>query len=659
MVVTAALPYANGDIHLGHLVEYVQTDIWVRFQKMRGHEALYICADDTHGTPIMIAANQKGIKPEQLIQKAHEDHVRDFARFQVAFDHFGSTNSPENKELAGEIFSKMQAAGHIDTRSITQAYCETDKMFLPDRFVKGTCPKCGTKDQYGDACENCSATYAPMELKDPRCSICGTSPVQKNSEHLFFRLEDFHAFLDKWVKEHTQPEVASKLNEWLSEKLRDWDISRDAPYFGFEIPNHPGKFFYVWLDAPIGYISSTLQWCQKNHKELSDYWRSENTEIYHFIGKDIVYFHTLFWPAMLKASGYTLPTRVFAHGMLKVNGEKMSKSRGTFINAHTFQKYVDPTYLRYYYACKLSSGVDDIDLSFDDFISRVNSDLIGKITNVASRGFQMLHRSFDGKLGVVDPNAHELLESAARNGEAIALHFENREYSKALVMIREIADGANRYFDQNEPWKLLKTEPEKTHQILTTILNLFRIMSVYLKPVLPEYVSQVESLFCEGPFCWKSASEIKENVLTKKYEHLAKRLEPKQIESILEETKKAFATTAASVVSEESQHIDIDHFSAVDLRVAKIAKAEEVPEARKLLRLTLDLGDETRNVFAGIKASYDPHEIEGRLVIMVANLKPRKMKFGVSEGMVLCAGDGKRVYLLQPDEGASPGDRVS
>ena len=656
ILVTAALPYANGEIHLGHLFEYLQTDIWARFQKLRGHECWYFCADDTHGTPIMIAANKRGISPETLIEQAKASHLRDFTKFQVQFDHYGSTNSPENKEFSSLIFKAMESQGHIAKKSIRQAYCENDKMFLPDRFVRGECPKCGAQDQYGDSCDHCSSTYAPTDLKNPKCSVCGAVPVQKDSEHLFFKLSNFQEFLQKWVREHTQPEIANKLQEWLKDTLRDWDISRDAPYFGFEIPGHPGKYFYVWLDAPVGYISASAQWCKANQRDLDEIWKNPDCEIYHFIGKDIVYFHTLFWPAMLQAAGFSLPTKVFAHGFLKVNGEKMSKSKGTFINAETFAKHVDPTYLRYYFACKMTAGVDDVDLSFKDFVNRVNSDLVGKITNLASRGFQMLHKSLDGKLGILSDEGRVLVEQAQQRAETIAGFYESRLYSKALIEIREIADEANRYFDEQEPWKLVKTDPEQTRAVITTVINLFRIISVYLKPVLPLYVQTVESLFQEKPFQWASLQEIIENRPVEKYVHLLKRLEMKDVEKIVEDSR---PKESEAPKPSEDNYIDIDTFLKTDLRAAKVVKAESVEGADKLLKLTLDVGDSTRTVFAGIKKYYEPEQVEGRMVILVANLKPRQMKFGLSEGMVLCASDKEGVRLLSPDAEVLPGSKVS
>ncbi len=675
ILVTAALPYANGDIHLGHLVEYLQTDYWVRFQKMRGHECLYMCADDTHGTPIMISARNQGITPEELIGRNHEKHVKDFAGFEVEFDKFYSTNSPENKELSAEIYNHMEQNGHIDTRNIKQFYCQHDKMFLPDRFVTGTCPRCEAVEQYGDSCDACGATYSSFEMKDAACVLCGTPPVEKESEHLFFKLNNFKDFLKQWVRQHTPKEVANKLDEWLNEDLRDWDISRDAPYFGFEIPGKPGKYFYVWVDAPVGYMSATKKWCEENGRDFEEFWKGNDAELYHFIGKDIVYFHTLFWPAMLHNAGYKTPDQVFVHGFLTVNGEKMSKSKGTFINARTYLDHLPPLYLRYYYACKMGPSLDDIDLSFDDFILRVNGELIGKITNLASRAVQMLNK-IDSTLGTIPPEGMELIDQAKEKSETIAKHYENREFSKATIEIRNLADAANRFFDAAEPWKTIKTDPEETRKVLTTVINMFRMITVFLKPVLPSYAAKVEALFVEEPFTWDSAQQTIENKQMGKFEHLAKRLDKKPIDNIIEDSKetvnmdankteetKVEETKAEETIEDKYEPIaptiDFEEFMKVDLRVAKIVEAEPIEEARKLLRLKVDIGVETRTIIAGIKKAYNPEDLIGKHIIVVANLQPRKMKFGTSEGMLLAAGPGgKDVFLLSPAEGATPGERV-
>lgn len=664
ILVTAALPYANGDIHLGHLVEYLQTDFWVRFQKMRGHECIYICADDTHGTPVMISAKKAGVTPEQLVERNHAAHVRDFSDFEIEFDNYYSTNSPENRVLSGEFFQKMKTAGHIETRPIVQFYCEKDAMFLPDRFVIGTCPRCGAAGQYGDSCDKCSASYSSAELKEARCSICGQSPVEKSSEHFFFKLNHFREFLLEWVKGHTSADVMKKLDEWLKDDLRDWDISRDAPYFGFEIPGHPGKYFYVWLDAPLGYIASTKNWADRHGRDFGDFWlEGRDTELYHFIGKDIVYFHTLFWPAMLHTAGYKTPDQVFVHGHLIVNGEKMSKSKGTYIKARTYLDHLPPLYLRYYYAAKMTSGMDDIDLSLDDFVNRVNSELIGKITNLASRAVQMLNK-IDSRLGSITPSGRSLIESIRSQGEAIARHYENRDFSRALAEIRAASEQANRYFDEKEPWKLIQTDTEATRSVLTDAVNLFRILAIYLKPVLPNYTAKVERLLCEAPYNWESSTQSLENREIGCFEHLAVRLERKKIEEVIEHSmEKPIETIEQSAPARDLEPlqpmIEFADFAKVDLRVAKVLEAEAVPDADKLIRLKIDIGMETRTIFAGIKKAYDPAALVGRQIIVVANLKPRQMKFGLSEGMLLAAGPGgSEVFLLGIDPGTLPGDRI-
>ena len=538
---TSALPYANGDIHIGHLVEYLQTDFWTRFQKMRGHKCLYICADDTHGTPIMIRARQENISPETLIARSQQEHVRDFTDFEVEFDNYSSTNSPLNRDFSNTLFKAMENNGHIIIRSVDQYYCEHDKMFLPDRFVKGTCPQCKADNQYGDSCDVCGAAYSSSEVVNPKCSTCGAIPIVKASEHLFFKLNDFKDFLKAWIPKHTPRDTANKLLEWFNEDLRDWNISRDAPYFGFEIPGHKEKFFYVWLDAPVGYMASTKEWCIKNNSSFEDIWNSQESEIYHFIGKDIVRFHCLFWPANLHNGGFKMPDQVFVHGFLTVNGEKMSKSKGTFIKARTYLNHLDPMYLRFYYATKLNSSADDLDLNFDDFISRVNSDLVGKITNLASRGAQMLNKKLDGRIGSFDIDGKQLVQAARAKSETIANYFEAREFSKGLVEIRELADQANRYFDEKAPWLSIKTNPESTRPVLSATLNLFRLIAIYLKPILPQYVSNVEKLFGEQPYTWEHSQTILENCRISTYEYLASRIEQKQIESVIEATKKDLA----------------------------------------------------------------------------------------------------------------------
>ena len=664
IVLTAALPYANGDVHIGHMLEHLLCDFWTRFQKMRGHESLFICADDTHGTPIMLAARKQGITPEQLITQNWTSHVEDFKAFEVSHDHYSSTNSPTNRKLAEFCFASLQKAGVIETKSMRQLYCEHDKMFLPDRFVKGTCPKCGTADQYGDNCEKCSATYEPLDLKSPACSLCGNAPTPKDTEHLFVRLEDFRGFLKEWVPGHVQKEVSNKLDEWLSTELRPWCISRDEPYFGFEIPGHPKKYFYVWLDAPVGYISATEEYCVKNGKKLDDYWRNPKTEIYHCIGKDIVYFHTLFWASILKASGFNTPTKILVHGFLTVDGVKMSKSRGTFLMAKTYLKHLDPLFYRYYMACKMNNGIDDVDLSLDDFTHRVNSDLIGKITNIASRSAQMLAR-LDNKIGVMADDGKDLVKRAQEASEKIASHFEARDFARAMIEIREIADDANKYFDTYEPWKLVKVDEAKTKQVLAAALNVFRVMAVYLKPILPSYVEKVESLFKEKPYTWASAQAVLENHDLGDFVHLLQRIDPKKVQEMIADQKAVSAAQAPpqpvkSAVAAILPEIEIDDFQKIDLRIARIEAAQLVVGADKLLQLTLDLGGEKKNVFSGIRHAYKPEDLVDRLTVVVANLKPRKMKFGMSEGMVLAAGPGgKDIFLLSPDSGALPGQRVT
>ncbi len=656
IVLTAALPYANGPIHFGHLVEYSIPDFWARFQKMRGHECLYICADDTHGTPIMLRAKQEGITPEELIQRFHAEHLKDFNGFDIKFDHFGSTHDQANRQYANDFFAQMVRGKHLVTKTLEQSYCEHDKMFLPDRFVKGTCPKCNSQDQYGDSCDVCSATYQPKDLRNPQCTLCKNPPVTKTTDHLFFRLGEFKSFLSEWVPKHTSSEVYNKLKEWLDGDLQDWCISRDAPYFGFEIPDHPGKYFYVWLDAPIGYLSSTAAWCLKNSKDIKDYW-SDKSEIYHSIGKDIIYFHALFWPAMLKCAGWATPDNLFVHGMLTVNGVKMSKSKGTFIDAATYLRHLDPVYLRYYFACKISSSIADFDLNLDDFVTRVNSDLIGKITNVASRGATMLSK-LGGVMGHIDPVAHILIREAQELGDTIADHFENRDFARAMLAIRTIADEANKYFDDHEPWKLIKIDPDRTKMILTTILNQFRCMAIYLKPILPSYTAKVEALFNEPPYLWADSKKLLENHRINAYSHIVNRVDPAKVQAIIDDTKNQSAPTVAR--KDETPTIEYGDFAKLDLRIAKIVAAEDVPGADKLLRLSLDLGQGNKTVFAGIKTAYAAKDIVGRLTVVVANLAPKKLKFGLSEGMVLCAGSGgKDLFLLSPDSGAKPGDKVS
>ena len=663
IIVTAGLPYANGDIHLGHLVEYLQTDFWVRFQKMRGHECHYFCADDTHGTPIMIAARKEGITPEELIGRSRNKHMEDFQRFEVEFDHYGSTNSPSNRLLTEEFYQRMVAGKHIENRTISQLYCEHDKMFLPDRFVRGECPRCGAPDQYGDSCDKCGATYSTTEVKNPRCSICGNPPVEKESRHTFFVLEHFRSFLSQWVEGHVPPEAAKKLQEWLKDPLRSWDISRDAPYFGFEIPDQAGKYFYVWVDAPIGYLATAGDWCRRSGNDLQALWQDEQSEIVHFIGKDILYFHTLFWPAMLKTAGYKLPDQVFVHGFLTVDGEKMSKSKGTFITARTYLEHLDPLYLRYYYASKLNGGMGDIDLSTEDFQNRVNSELVGKLTNLASRSMQMLHKNLQGRLGSLTATGREMLEHFRLQAEEIADRYEARDFSRVIQTVRQMADEANRYIDASKPWETIRNDEEATRNLLTDVVNLFRLLTIYLTPILPSYSSRAAAMIGEAPYTWQSIAESVENRDLQRYENLSNRIPPGSLEKVIEESRQSETPpdgeNAAAQLDALEPEIGIETFSLVDLRVARILTAEEVKESKKLVRITADLGMGKRQIFAGIRTAYKPQELVGRLVVVVANLKPRQMKFGLSEGMILAAGEGgQEIFLLSPDQGAVPGQRI-
>ncbi len=662
IIVTSALPYANGAIHIGHLVEYLQTDFWVRFQKMRGNDCVYVCADDTHGTPIMVRARKEGITPEELIARSHAEHSADFAGFGVAFDNYYTTNSPENKGFCHEIYGKMVESQVLSSKMMPQMYCEHDAMFLPDRFIKGTCPKCGATGQYGDSCDHCGSTYAPTDLIDPACAICGAKPVLRDSEHIYFELEPFRDFLADWLPKHTASDVANKLMEWFGEPLRGWDISRDAPYFGFEIPDHPGKYFYVWVDAPIGYMASLKNWCGKHGESFENWWNNDDVEIYHFIGKDIVRFHCLFWPSMLKCGGFRGPTQVFVHGFLTVNGEKMSKSKGTFVSARTYLDHLDPAYLRFYYACKLNGTTDDIDLNLGDFVGRVNADLVGKITNLASRGAQMLHKSLGGKAGAMDDAGRALWQAALDKADAIAEAYEDRDFSKVMTQVRDIAEEANRYFDANAPWSLVKTDPEKARQVLTSILNVFRAMAIYLQPVLPDYAAKTAKLFGEGPYAWADLPKAIENVAIAPYEYLATRVDPKKVEAMVEASKVQAAPAApAHPVKPLAPEIKIDDFAKVDMRVAKVLSCETVEGSDKLLRFELDLGEgRTRQIFSGIRKAVTPESMVGKNVIVVANLAPRKMRFGVSEGMIICAEnpDGS-LAMVHAASDAQPGAAIS
>ncbi|WP_068264601.1 methionine--tRNA ligase [Rubripirellula obstinata] len=674
LLVTSALPYANGPIHIGHLVEYLQTDIWVRFQKLIGNRCLYMCADDTHGTAIMIRARKEGRSEEELIADMSQAHQRDFAGFGIEFDHYGSTNSDENRDLCGQFWKSLRAADLVTERSIEQLYDPEAETFLADRFVRGTCPHCGLTDQAGDNCNN-GHTYSPAELIDPKSTLSGATPVLREATHLFVQLEKLHGFLNEWVDQSgaLQTEIANYLKgHFLSDDLRDWDISRPAPYFGFEIPDAPGNYWYVWFDAPIGYVATTQQWCDANNEKLADWWNSEDTEIHHFIGKDITYFHTLFWPGMLKTAGFSLPTKVHIHGFLTINGEKMSKSTGTFIAAETFLKHSNPAYLRYFYASKLTPRVEDLDLSMDEFVDKVNSDLVGKVVNLASRVGKFANST---GLSETYPDDGGLFVNAAAAGEKIAEAYEACDYARAMRLIMELADAANPFVEHAKPWEMKKdeTRQDELRDVCTVALNLFRQLAIYLSPVLPELADQCGELLGEKIVSWDQSQSPLLGCQPAKFKRMLDRVQKESLEKMIEESKDNAADDQNAVTAnpfndsdaplkEEplADEITIDEFAKVDLRVARVITAEHVPEANKLLKLTLSLGgEERRQVFAGIKAAYEPEALVGKLVVMVANLKPRKMRFGMSEGMVAASGPGGAdVFILGVDEGAQPGQRV-
>ncbi len=670
MLVTSALPYANGPIHIGHLVEYIQSDIWVRFQKMRGHDCIHVCADDAHGTPIMVRAQDEGITPEELVERFGAEHRADFADFAIDFDNYYTTHSEENRELATLIYQRLKAAGHITSRVVQQAFDPIKNMFLPDRFIKGECPRCGAADQYGDSCEACGATYSPVELRNPVSAISGVKPIYKESEHYFFKLQNFESMLRAWTRGgHLQAEVVNKLDEWFNEGLREWDISRDAPYFGFEIPDAPGKYFYVWLDAPIGYMASFKHLCDRVGLDFDAYWNKDSQiDVYHFIGKDILYFHALFWPAMLAGADFRTPTAIFAHGFLTVNGLKMSKSRGTFITARTFLSHLNPEYLRYYFAAKLNDRVEDLDLSLEDFVARVNADLVGKLVNIASRCAGFINKRFDGKLADVLPEP-DLYQQFAEAGAAIATQYDSREYSRAVREIMTLADRANQYINDKQPWALAKQSDRdgELQGICTQGLNFFRVLVAYLKPILPLTAKKAETFLNIETLTWDACQTPLTGHTIQPFTHLLTRIEPASIPAMLAAAKEELGpmkektqSNAPLTVEPIAGEISHEDFSKVDLRVARIVNARYVEGADKLLQLTLDLGGETRNVFAGIKDAYRPQDLEGRLTVMVANLAPRKMRFGISEGMVLAAGPGdKDLWLLSPDDGARPGMRIT
>ena len=657
MIVTSALPYANGSIHMGHLVEYIQTDIWVRYQKLRGHNCFYICAADAHGTPIMIKADEEGIKPEDLVQRISREQYNDLNDFGVNFDNFYSTHSPENQKLAEDIFKTLKKNNHIYTKEIEQAYDEEKKMFLPDRFIKGVCPKCKSEDQYGDACENCGATYNPNELIDPFSTLSSSKPVWKKSKHYFFKLNNFEKSLKEWIKQsNLHKSISNKLSEWFEAGLQDWDISRDEPYFGFKIPGESKKYFYVWLDAPIGYLASFLNFAEKNQIEYDSYFNSESEyELFHFIGKDIVYFHTLFWPAVLEGANIRKPTSVFAHGFLTINGKKMSKSRGTFVNARTYLNLLNPSFIRYYYAAKLGPSMEDIDLNTGDFVARVNSDLIGKLINIASRCSGFINKQFNNELSEILDD-FDLYNQFIEKSEDISNHFENREYSKAMREIMLLADSANRYIEEKKPWVMIKNtdQRDEVQKVCTQGINLFRILMIYLSPVIPKISDGVVELLNEKKWEWSDIYQPLLGTKIKKFKPLLTRIENEKVEKMMVSSSDDIKNNSSN-----DNNITIDDFSKIDLRVGLIKHAEEIEEADKLLKLDIELDGESRTIFAGIKSAYKTNELIGRKVVVAANLAPRKMRFGVSEGMVLAAGPGgEEIFLLSVDEGAKPGMKI-
>ena len=679
ILVTSALPYASGPLHLGHLVEYTQTDIWVRFQRMRGHRCVYVCASDAHGTPTMLRADAAGVAPEALVSEVAEGHRKDFEYFRISVDNYQTTHSAENLELTREMYRRLKENGYIDRRVITQAYDEEKRMFLPDRYVRGECPSCGAADQYGDACENCSATYAPMDLKNPVSVVSETTPSLRESEHFFFRLSAFEDELRAWVPEHVDASMVRKLNEWFKAGLKDWDISRDEPYFGFEIPGERGKYFYVWFDAPIGYMASFLELCGRPDSGLAfeDYWGGDRpaggdseaadsvaptgnaapTELYHFIGKDIVYFHTLFWPSVLSGAGYRKPSGVFVHGFLTVDGKKMSKRRGTFIMASTYAKRLDPDYLRYYFAAKLNASADDIDLNLDDFIARINSDLVGKVVNIASRCAGFIHRQNGGLLGEA-LHDEALYREFAGAAPGIAADYEQRNYARALKRIIALADRANRYIDNEKPWILVKDplQAGRVVDVCTQGINLFRALMVYLKPVVPGLAERAEEFLNAAPLEWNDAGTPLLDHRLRKFRSLLERVPPKEVQAMVDDSRAGSDAPRPTYKDE----IDIEQFAKVDMRIARIVEAGHVDGADRLLKLRLDLGGDEREVFAGIRSAYRPEDLVERLVVVVANLKPRKMRFGTSEGMILASGPGgSDIFLLSPDSGARPGMKVT
>ncbi len=665
ILVTSALPYANGAIHLGHMLEYIQTDIWARFQRAQGNECYFAWADDAHGTPIMLRAQSENISPEELIKRMNAEHQKDFVDFGLSFDNYATTHGDANRQCVETIYNRLEEAGYIDQRPISQFYDEQKGMFLPDRFIRGTCPKCKTQDQYGDSCESCGSTYSPTDLIEPRSAISGTAPVMRESEHYFVRLSEFETRLQNWMSSaNMQTEVLNKMQEWFGEGLHDWDISRDEPYFGFRIPGTGDKYFYVWVDAPIGYMASFKELSERKNLDFDEWWNPETkTELYNFVGKDIIYFHTLFWPAMLMGSGYRSPTAVFAHGFLTVDGAKMSKSRGTFIEARTYLNHLNPDYLRYYFCARLGSGLGDIDLNLDDFVSRVNSDMIGKVVNIASRCAGFIQRGSGGLLAAELPEP-ALYQKFIGQRDIIANDFEQRNYQSAIRRIMALADDGNRYIDEHKPWQLNKQEGQqaRVQAICTQGINLFRVLMCYLAPVVPFTAGIAAEFLGQSLQRWSDLDQPMLDVRINTFLPLMTRVDPLQIKAMIEDSKEDLQSTQGPTTPalELEEEITIDDFLKVDLRIAKIIAAETVPAADKLLQLTLDIGGETRQVFAGIKSAYEPADLIGRQTVVVANLKPRKMRFGLSEGMVLAAGPGgSDLFLLSPDEGAIPGMRVT
>ncbi|MDH5638498.1 MAG: methionine--tRNA ligase [Nitrospinota bacterium] len=662
-VVTAALPYANGSIHIGHLLEYIQVDIYVRFRKMRGVRCLYFCADDTHGAPIMIRARNENTTPEAVIERFHQEHIRDFADFLIEFDNYHSTNSPENKQLAEEVFLKLKDAGAITQREVEQSWCDTDKMFLPDRFVRGACPRCKAEEQYGDACDACGAHYDPTELISPRCSMCGAPPVRKKTRHYFFRVADYLPALEKFMEgDALQQEVKNFLATWLKEGLKEWDISRDGPYFGFKIPGEDDKYFYVWLDAPIGYISSAKNWADKHGENLDDLWRGQKAEIRHFIGKDIKYFHTLFWIPMLTGAGFSIPDKVHVHGFLTVNGEKMSKSKGTFVNARTFLDHMDPETLRYYYASKLKDSEDDLDLSFQDFVFRVNAELVNKVANLGSRTVSILNKNkaLENRLGAMSGEGQKLVEEAIAQGDKIAECYDALEFGRALKLVMGIADAANVFIDQAKPWEL-KNEPERQREVLSAGVNAFRLIALYLKPVIPRFAAKTENMLAIDPMTWDDHKKTLTDHTIGAFERLAERVDMKAAEKIISASLEAVEKTAKaeSGAKAPGDTIEYDDFAKVRLVTGKVLEAEKVKKADKLLKLTVEIGGESRVIVAGIAKSYTAEEMPGKIVVVVENLAPRKLKGIESQGMLLAVNDGETLTLVAPEKETPSGIRVS